>query len=87
MPIVSSRTIRRTLTLAAILSHMVDKVWYDRQNSHPDNFWAFFGGTIQATQNVSYYEQYPNGGPPFLSVSLLLCFPIALPDLQTILHR
>ena len=48
---------------------MVDKVWSDWQNAHPDNFWAFFGGSVQALDNDTYYGQYPNGAPPFLSVS------------------
>lgn len=50
---------------------MVDKVWSDWQLANPENFWLFKGGSVQATQNLSYYEQYPNGGPPMLSVGLL----------------
>ena len=50
---------------------MVDKIWYDWQNAHPENFWTYHGGTVQGIQNVSYYSEYPNGGPPFLTVRFL----------------
>ncbi|EJD00118.1 Di-copper centre-containing protein [Fomitiporia mediterranea MF3/22] len=48
---------------------MVDKVWSDWKNANSENFWAFFGGTVQGTKNVTYYDQYPNGAPPFLSLN------------------
>ena len=50
-------------------SQMVDKVWFDWQHRDPVNAKSFFGGSVQAIQSWDTYEQYPNGGPPFLSVS------------------
>ena len=55
---------------------MVDKVWYDWQHADAANFWAFHGGTTQGTQNLTYYDEYPSGGPPMLSVRHI--FPITL---------
>jgi len=60
---------------------MVDKVWSDWQNKHPANFWEYSGGSVQAITNVSSYEQYPNGGPPFLDFNTSMpadgMFPVA----------
>jgi hypothetical protein len=47
---------------------MVDKVWYDWQHRDPENAKSFFGGSVQALESVAEYNQYPNGGPPFLNV-------------------
>ena len=48
---------------------MVDKVWYDWQHRNPENANSYFGGSVQAAQSIASYNQYPNGGPPYLSVS------------------
>ncbi|KAK7046422.1 hypothetical protein R3P38DRAFT_3307777 [Favolaschia claudopus] len=48
---------------------MVDKMWYDWQNAHTANKKAFFGGSLQAIQNATYYQEYPNGAPPFFSLN------------------
>ncbi|KAI0291784.1 Di-copper centre-containing protein [Multifurca ochricompacta] len=48
---------------------MVDKVWFDWQNRDPANAKSFFGGSVQAIQSPDTYNQYPNGGPPFLSLN------------------
>ncbi|THH18895.1 hypothetical protein EW146_g2182 [Bondarzewia mesenterica] len=48
---------------------MVDKVWYDWQHKSTSNFWSFFGGSVQAMDNVTYYNEYPNGAPPFLDLN------------------
>jgi tyrosinase len=48
---------------------MVDKIWYDWQNRDPVNVKSFFGGSIQHTDSLDDYNEYPNGGPPYLSVS------------------
>jgi len=48
---------------------MIDKLWLDWQLRDPANAYTFFGGSVQALQNLSTYNEYPNGGPPFLSVS------------------
>ncbi len=53
---------------------MVDKVWFDWQHRHPMNANSFFGGSVQALQSLQTYQQYPNGGPPFLDVSTSLFF-------------
>ena len=59
---------------------MVDKIWYDWQNAHPENFWSFFGGSVNAHSQPGLYVQFPNGGSPFLNVSKSL-IPAALPSL------
>lgn len=48
---------------------MVDKVWSDWQHRNPKNAMSYFGGSVQALESLDTYNQYPNGGPPFLSVS------------------
>ena len=48
---------------------MVDKIWYDWQNRDPVNTMSFFGGSVQHTDSRDNYNKYPNGGPPYLSVS------------------
>ncbi|KAH8978459.1 Di-copper centre-containing protein [Lactarius akahatsu] len=48
---------------------MVDKVWYDWQHRNPESAKSFFGGSVQALQNLDSHNQYPNGGPPFLNLS------------------
>jgi tyrosinase len=50
---------------------MVDKIWYDWQSRDPVNVNSFFGGSVQSLESLDAYNQYPNGGPPFLSVSTL----------------
>jgi len=50
---------------------MIDKIWYDWQQRNPKNAKSFFGGSVAALQSVDAYNQYPNGGPPFLNVSFL----------------
>ena len=47
---------------------MVDKVWYDWQHRNLENAKSYFGGSVQALENFTTYDQYPNGGPPFLNV-------------------
>jgi len=48
---------------------MVDKVWYDWQHSNPENAKSYFGGSVQALESIAEYNEYPNGGPPFLHLS------------------
>ncbi len=48
---------------------MIDKVWYDWQNRDTVNFNSFYGGSVEYLSNLAVYDEYPNGGPPFLSVS------------------
>jgi len=50
---------------------MVDKVWYDWQNANPANGNSFAGGSVQAVDNVTIYEKYPTGAPPYLTVSFV----------------
>jgi tyrosinase len=47
---------------------MIDKIWFDWQHRDVANEYSFFGGSVQALQSLNTYRQYPNGGPPFLSV-------------------
>jgi tyrosinase len=48
---------------------MVDKIWSDWQHLSPQNANSFFGGSLQRASSLQDYEQFPNGGPPFLGVS------------------
>lgn len=48
---------------------MVDKIWYDWQKKHPENFWSYLGGTVPAHSQPGLYAQFPTGGPPFMNVS------------------
>jgi tyrosinase len=48
---------------------MVDRVWWLWQNANANNTNAFFGGSVQ---NLTYYEEFPNGGPPYLSMDSVL---------------
>ena len=48
---------------------MIDKVWYDWQRRNPANAKSFFGGTVEYIKSLDAFNQYPNGGPPFLDVS------------------
>ena len=48
---------------------MVDKLWFDWQHRDPANAYSYFGGSVQALQSLDTFNQYPNGGPPYLSVS------------------
>lgn len=47
---------------------MVDKVWYDWQTANSANAGIFYGGSVQMIDNATIYAEYPNGGPPMLSV-------------------
>jgi len=51
---------------------MVDKVWFDWQHKHPSNFWSFEGGSVQALDNLTVYNEYPNGAPPALTLDTLI---------------
>ncbi|KAF8470986.1 Di-copper centre-containing protein [Russula ochroleuca] len=51
---------------------MVDKVWYDWQSRDPVNMENFFGGSAQHIESVDAYNQYPNGGPPYLSLDTMI---------------
>jgi len=46
---------------------MVDKIWFDWQNKHPQNFYAYAGGSISAASNFTLFTQFPTGLPPFLN--------------------
>jgi tyrosinase len=48
---------------------MIDKLWYDWQHKHKNNFWSFHGGSVGGFTSASIYAKYPNGAPPFLNVS------------------
>jgi tyrosinase len=53
---------------------MVDKLWDDWQRRRPENFWSYQGGTIGAHSASGIYSQFPNGGPPFLDVRVLVLY-------------
>jgi len=48
---------------------MIDKLWYDWQHHDPANANSYFGGSVQSLESIDAYNQYPNGAPPYLSVS------------------
>jgi len=52
---------------------MTDKVYYDWQHRHPENFYSFHGGATQNLSSWETYSEYPNGQAPWLKV----CFPSA----------
>ena len=54
---------------------MVDKVWYDWQNAHPENFWSFAGGSVGVNDQPDLFAVFPTGAPPFLNVSEGLILP------------
>lgn len=49
---------------------MIDKIWYDWQNRDPLNADSFNGGTVEQINSLAAYNEYPNGGGPYLDVSL-----------------
>ena len=51
---------------------MIDKLWYDWQHRNPTNANSFFGGSVESLESLDAYNQYPNGAPPYLSVSTVL---------------
>ncbi|KAJ6626038.1 Di-copper centre-containing protein [Mycena sp. CBHHK59/15] len=51
---------------------MVDKMWFDWQNRHLSNTKAFFGGSVQALENVTYHNIYPNGAAPFYNINSIM---------------
>ncbi|KAF8470981.1 Di-copper centre-containing protein [Russula ochroleuca] len=51
---------------------MVDKIWYDWQCRDPVNVNSFFGGSVEYIGNLTGYDQYPNGGPPYLSLDSII---------------
>lgn len=72
---------------------MVDKIWYDWQKKHPENFWSYLGGTVPAHSQPGLYAQFPTGGPPFMNVSenlvLIASHPLTflLTEYVPVLHR
>lgn len=51
---------------------MIDKLWYDWQRAHKDNFWAFEGGTVR---DLDTWPKYTNGGPPAMTVGSYVSVP------------
>jgi tyrosinase len=51
------------------MSQMVDRAWWLWQNAHPNNTNAFFDGSVQ---NLTYYDESPNGAPLWLSMESLI---------------
>jgi len=50
-------------------AQMIDKVWYDWQNKHPMNKYAYEGGSVTPIPSFANYTIFPNGLPPDLNVS------------------
>jgi tyrosinase len=46
---------------------MVDKVWYDWQHAHEENFWSFDGGSVPRVTNFIADPDFPNGAPPLVT--------------------
>ena len=53
-------------------AQMVDKVFHDWQKANSANAGIFFGGSVEMIENITIYNEYPNGGPAFLNVSTRL---------------
>ncbi|KAI0745848.1 Di-copper centre-containing protein [Earliella scabrosa] len=51
---------------------MVDKVWFDWQRRHPQNLWAFKGGSVQNLTSLEAIRDYPNGMAPELSLDSMI---------------
>jgi tyrosinase len=51
---------------------MIDKIWYDWQSYDPVNVNSFFGGSVQHIESWDAYNQYPSGGPPYLSLDSMM---------------
>jgi len=51
---------------------MVDKIWSDWQNKHPDNFYSYGGGSIFPATSFATYLQFPTGLPPFTNFDTLI---------------
>ncbi|KAK7473086.1 hypothetical protein VKT23_001186 [Stygiomarasmius scandens] len=47
---------------------MVDKVFHDWQKANSANAGIFFGGSVEMIENITIYNEYPNGGPAFLNL-------------------
>lgn len=60
---------------------MVDRVWWLWQKNNSANADAFYGGSVQ---NLTYYNEFPNGGPPWLSTESVLPTDGILPEGVTI---
>ncbi|KAJ7302690.1 Di-copper centre-containing protein [Mycena albidolilacea] len=48
---------------------MLDKIWFDWQHKHPANARAFQGGAVEALENVTIFNMFPNGQAPFLDLN------------------
>jgi tyrosinase len=59
---------------------MIDKIWHDWQHQHKANQKAFFGGATQMLQNLTIYNQYPTGGPPYLNLKSNMPMDGLFPD-------
>lgn len=51
---------------------MLDKIWYDWQNSDPLNAQSYFGGSVESIDTLAEYDQNPTGVGPYLDVSTRL---------------
>ncbi|TFL01229.1 Di-copper centre-containing protein [Pterulicium gracile] len=63
-----------------LLHGMVDKIWSDWQNKHPENKYAFEGGSVQMIQNTTIFNQYPTGAPPNLHYNSVVPMAGMFPD-------
>ncbi|KAJ3794150.1 Di-copper centre-containing protein [Lentinula aff. detonsa] len=48
---------------------MIDKIWSDWQHLNETSATAFYGGSVQAFDNTTYFAEYPTGAPPLLNTS------------------
>ncbi|KAI0271789.1 Di-copper centre-containing protein [Russula aff. rugulosa BPL654] len=51
---------------------MIDKIWCDWQNRDPMNANSFYGGSVEHLYSLTAYEEYPNGGPPYLNLNSIM---------------
>jgi tyrosinase len=66
---------------------MLDKIWCDWQNRDPMNANSFYGGSVEHLYSLAAYDEYPNGGPPYLNVSTKVLAHLEIEELMlTCLH-
>ena len=65
---------------------MIDKIWCDWQNRDPINANSFYGGSVEYLYSMAAYDEYPNGGPPYLDVSTRVLADLEIEFTPIFLH-
>ncbi|KAF7294348.1 Peptidase S53 domain-containing protein [Mycena chlorophos] len=48
---------------------MVDKIWSEWQAANPANGESYFGGSVEALKNLTYFTEFPTGAAPFFQIN------------------